>query len=51
MQPDRDCDCATGECKASQQYVKQIQDVLDYCVPKKGVAAFIAESMQANNIL
>jgi len=46
VQIDRDCDCAAGECKASQQYVKQVQDVLDHCVPKKGVAAMIVESMQ-----
>ena len=37
---------STGECKASEQYVRQLEDVLDHCAPKAGVAGFIAEYIQ-----
>ena len=37
---------STGECEASEQYVRQLEDVLDHCAPKAGVAGFIAEYIQ-----
>jgi len=46
VQTDRQCDCKSGQCKAGDQYVDQIEDLLNYGVPKKGVAGFILESIQ-----
>lgn len=45
-QTQRNCDCAPGQCKASEQYVDQLKDTLAHSTPKKGVAAFIAEPIQ-----
>lgn len=36
----------TGQCSASEMYVAQLDDVLAHTIPKKGVAAFIAEPIQ-----
>jgi len=46
VQTDRQCDCKSGQCKASDQYVDQLEDLLNFGVPKKGVAGFILESIQ-----
>ena len=43
----RDCDCEPNECKACDQYVNQLNDVLVHSTPKGGkIAAFFAESIQ-----
>lgn len=42
----RDCACSQGECAACENYVNQVQDVLNHSTPKGKVAAFIAESIQ-----
>jgi len=46
IQTDRQCDCKPGQCKASDEYVNQLEDLLNHGVPKKGVAGFIIESIQ-----
>ena len=47
VQTDRNCECKPGECQACDQYVNQVQDVLQHSAPKGGkVAAFFAESIQ-----
>lgn len=47
IQTNRDCDCGANECKACDNYVAQVHDVLQHSTPKGGkVAAFIAESIQ-----
>lgn len=45
-QTDRDCACKPGECQACDQYVNQVQDVLNASTPKGKIAGFIAESIQ-----
>ncbi len=46
-QTDRNCDCKPNECKASDNYVQQLGDVLNHSTPKGGkIAAFFAESIQ-----
>ncbi|XP_065827408.1 alanine--glyoxylate aminotransferase 2, mitochondrial-like [Oscarella lobularis] len=42
---DRTCDCSPGECKASDMYAGQLEDVLKHCTPKK-IAGFIVEYIQ-----
>ncbi|EDV29075.1 uncharacterized protein TRIADDRAFT_63204 [Trichoplax adhaerens] len=45
VQTTRDCDCSEGECKACNNYVDQLEDVLNHSVPQK-IAGFIAEPIQ-----
>lgn len=45
-QADRDCSCRPGECQACDNYINQVQDVLNHSTPKGKIAAFIAESIQ-----
>lgn len=47
IQTTRDCSCEPGQCEACDNYVNQVQDVLQFQAPKGGkVAAFFAESIQ-----
>lgn len=39
VQTNRECSCAANECKASENYVDQFKEVVDYCLPKGGQAA------------
>ena len=42
--------CYTGQCDASEQYVRQLKDLLVHSTPKKGgVAAFISEPIQVEH--
>lgn len=46
VQTTRKCDCSAGQCKASDMYLSQLDEVLRYSVPKSGVAGFFIESIQ-----
>lgn len=47
IQTNRDCACLPNECLANDNYVSQVQDVLQHEAPKGGkLAAFFAESIQ-----
>ena len=47
IQTQRDCDCGPNECKACDNYIEQVDDVLNHSMPKGGkIAAFFAESIQ-----
>ncbi|XP_050514865.1 alanine--glyoxylate aminotransferase 2, mitochondrial [Diabrotica virgifera virgifera] len=45
VQTDRHCDC-TGECEAGLKYLEQFEYELNHDIPKTGLAAFWAESIQ-----
>lgn len=45
VQTDRKCDCAEGQCLASDAYMNQLQDVIDFNCPSK-IAGFFAETIQ-----
>ncbi|XP_072397761.1 alanine--glyoxylate aminotransferase 2, mitochondrial-like [Diabrotica undecimpunctata] len=45
VQTDRHCDC-TGECEAGLKYLEQFEYELNHDIPKTGIAAFWAESIQ-----
>nr|XP_039265912.1 alanine--glyoxylate aminotransferase 2, mitochondrial-like [Styela clava] len=45
VQVDRTCSCAEGHCMAEDEYIGQLEEVLNYSVPPK-IAAFFAESIQ-----
>ena len=44
----RQCNCtANGQCSATEAYLKQLDEIFKYSLPKDGkVAAFFAESIQ-----
>ncbi|XP_046559357.1 alanine--glyoxylate aminotransferase 2, mitochondrial-like [Haliotis rubra] len=42
----RSCNCAEGECEASDLYVEQLEDTIRFSMPKDKVGAFFAESVQ-----
>ncbi|XP_048253365.1 alanine--glyoxylate aminotransferase 2, mitochondrial-like [Haliotis rufescens] len=42
----RSCDCAEGECEASDLYFEQLEDTVRFSMPKDRVGAFFAESVQ-----
>ncbi|KAK2722480.1 alanine--glyoxylate aminotransferase 2, mitochondrial-like [Artemia franciscana] len=46
VQTTRSCECAEGQCLASEKYVEELEEVLRYSVPKGKVAGFFAESIQ-----
>lgn len=46
VQTTRKCSCGEGQCQASDNYINQFEEVLNYCVPKTGLAGFFAESIQ-----
>lgn len=46
VQADRDCDCKPGECKASDNYLQQLEDDLKFSMPNKRVGAFLHETIQ-----
>jgi len=39
-----------GVCSSADKYVGQLEEVIKYSIPKKGVAAFFAESIQCYRI-
>ncbi|UYV60324.1 AGXT2 [Cordylochernes scorpioides] len=44
---DRDCSCGPqGPCQAAENYSQQLWEVLNYTLPRRGIAAFFAESVQ-----
>ena len=49
VQTIRSCSCESGQCRASDMYVDQLEDVLKYSIPKAGLAAFFAETIQGVN--
>uniref|UniRef100_A0A182T242 Alanine--glyoxylate aminotransferase 2, mitochondrial n=1 Tax=Anopheles maculatus TaxID=74869 RepID=A0A182T242_9DIPT len=46
VQTTRNCDCQDGECKASDKYYEQLEQIFKYSVPRGKVAAMFAESIQ-----
>ncbi|XP_074660687.1 alanine--glyoxylate aminotransferase 2, mitochondrial-like [Tubulanus polymorphus] len=46
VQVDRQCDCAAGECQASDKYVDQVEDVLRHSAPKGKIGGIFLESIQ-----
>lgn len=46
VQTTRQCSCAPGECDANRRYLRQLADVIRFSIPKQGLAAFFAESIQ-----
>lgn len=49
VQPQRQCTCTLGSCRAADSYAEDVKEILEYSIPKHGVAAFIAESIQVSN--
>lgn len=45
-QASRPCNCVGESCTACDNYVTAMNDVIRYSTPKKGLAGFIAESIQ-----
>lgn len=45
VQADRECNCTPGHCKASDYYIDQLQEILDYQVSNK-IAGIFAEPIQ-----
>lgn len=48
VQTVRSCSCSPGTCQAKDQYIEQLKDVFQTCVPKR-IAGFIAEPIQGVN--
>lgn len=46
IQTDRQCNCTPGECLASKNYLKQLDEVFKYSLPRGKCAAMFAESIQ-----
>ena len=46
IQTTRSCDCKPDHCQASDRYLEQLDDVLNYEVNKKKVAGIFIESIQ-----
>lgn len=46
VQTTRHCNCLDGECEANERYIEQLENTILYSLPKTGIAAFIAESIQ-----
>ncbi|CAF3932464.1 unnamed protein product, partial [Rotaria sordida] len=46
IQTTRSCNCQKDHCQASDRYVEQLEQILDYEVPKKKVAGMFIESIQ-----
>ena len=46
IQTTRSCNCENNHCQACDRYVEQLEEVLNYEVPKKKVAAMFIESIQ-----
>ncbi|XP_035892423.1 alanine--glyoxylate aminotransferase 2, mitochondrial isoform X1 [Anopheles stephensi] len=46
VQTTRICDCQEGECKASDKYYEQLEQIFKYSLPRGKVAAMFAESIQ-----
>ena len=46
VQTKRPCNCLESECQACDNYIQDLEDVLNSSIPKSKVAALIAESIQ-----
>ena len=46
VQTNRSCDCPKDHCQASDRYVEQVQEILNYEVQQKKVAGMFIESIQ-----
>uniref|UniRef100_A0A0N5B1T7 Alanine--glyoxylate aminotransferase 2, mitochondrial n=1 Tax=Strongyloides papillosus TaxID=174720 RepID=A0A0N5B1T7_STREA len=47
IQPNRDCDCSKGQCKAGDKYFRQFKETIEYDFPSStGPAGFLIESVQ-----
>jgi alanine-glyoxylate transaminase/(R)-3-amino-2-methylpropionate-pyruvate transaminase len=46
IQTTRSCNCSKDYCQASDRYVEQLEDILNYEVSKKKVAGMFIESIQ-----
>ncbi|XP_055314202.1 alanine--glyoxylate aminotransferase 2, mitochondrial isoform X3 [Sitodiplosis mosellana] len=46
VQTDRECECFDGKCKATSNYIEELEDVFKYSIPKEKCAGMIAESIQ-----
>lgn len=46
VQTNRNCNCSPEKCEASGQYLKQLEEVFKYSLPKGKCAAMFAESIQ-----
>lgn len=48
IQTQRKCDCSKDHCCAADFYADDVREIIEYSTPKKGIAGFIAESIQVN---
>lgn len=46
VQTTRSCNCSPDHCQASDRYVEQVEEILNFEVPKKKVAGIFIESIQ-----
>lgn len=46
VQTTRSCSCEEGRCEAEDRYIDALKDVIRFSIPKTGMAAFFAESIQ-----
>lgn len=46
VQTTRSCNCSKDHCQASDRYVEQLEEILNYEVSKKKVAGMFIESIQ-----
>uniref|UniRef100_A0A336LW49 Alanine--glyoxylate aminotransferase 2, mitochondrial n=1 Tax=Culicoides sonorensis TaxID=179676 RepID=A0A336LW49_CULSO len=46
IQTDRACNCGANGCEASKNYIKELDQIFKYSLPKGKVAAMFAESIQ-----
>jgi alanine-glyoxylate transaminase/(R)-3-amino-2-methylpropionate-pyruvate transaminase len=46
IQTTRSCNCSKDHCQASDRYVEQVEEILNYEVSKKKVAGMFIESIQ-----
>ncbi|XP_055627447.1 alanine--glyoxylate aminotransferase 2, mitochondrial isoform X1 [Toxorhynchites rutilus septentrionalis] len=46
IQTTRNCDCAVGQCLASDNYYDELEQIFKYSLPRGKVAAMFAESIQ-----
>lgn len=46
VQTQKKCNCNPDICKATDSYIEQLQELLQYSLPQKKIAGFFAESIQ-----
>jgi hypothetical protein len=51
IQTTRSCNCSKDHCQASDRYVEQVEEILNYEVSKKKVAGIFIESIQVYFIM